>query len=91
MRIGTLLRTRLPAKRVPLAVERLILDYEENRGDDDEPFNTYNERQGKAYFDNLLSDLSLPPEFSDENREHFVDWDRDRLYVLERGEGECAV
>jgi sulfite reductase beta subunit-like hemoprotein len=91
MRIGTLLRTRLPAKRVPLAVERLILDYEENRVDDDEPFNTYNERQGKAYFDNLLSDLSLPPEFNDENREHFVDWDRDRLYVLERGEGECAV
>ncbi len=91
MRIGTLLRTRLPAKRVPFAVERLILDYEENRVEDDEPFNTYSDRQGKAYFDELLSDLSLPPEFSDENREHFVDWDRDRLYVLERGEGECAV
>ena len=91
MKLGTLLRTRLPAKRVPLAVERLILDYEDNREEDDEPFNEYVDRLGKVYFNELLKDLALPPEFTDENREHFVDWDRDRLYVLERGEGECAV
>ena len=91
MKLGTLLRTRLPAKRVPLAVERLILDYEDNRVEDDEAFNAYVDRQGKLYFSKLLADLALPPEFTDENREDFVDWERDRLYVLERGEGECAV
>ena len=42
------------------------------------------------YFDTLLKDLALPPAY-DEEPEHFVDWDRDRLYVLERGEGDCAV
>ena len=36
-------------------------------------------------------DLALPPEFSIATMEEFVDWERDGLYVLERGEGECAV
>ena len=90
MRIAMLLKTRVPAKRAPLVVERLILDYEENREADDETFNEYVDRHDKPYFDGLLADLALPPEFEEE-RDHFVDWDRDRLYVLERGEGEGAV
>ena len=90
MRIAMLLKTRVPAKRAPIVVERLILDYEENREADDETFNEYVDRHDKPYFDGLLADLALPPEFEEE-RDHFVDWDRDRLYVLERGEGECAV
>ena len=90
MRIAMLLKTRVPAKRAPLVVERLILDYEENREADDETFNEYVDRHDKLYFDGLLSDLALPPEFEEE-RDHFVDWDRDQLYVLARGEGECAV
>ena len=90
MRIGMLLKTRVPAKRAPTVVERLIRDYEDNRETDDETFNEYVDRYDKAYFDGLLTDLALPPEFENE-RDHFVDWDRDRLYVLERGEGECAV
>ncbi len=90
MRLGLLLRTRVPAKRAPAVVERLILDYEDNREHDDVSFNEYMDTRERAYFDVLLKDLALPPEFEDE-RDHFVDWDRDRLYVLERGEGECAV
>ena len=90
LRIGKLLKTRLPAKRVPTAVERLLIDYEENRRDDDEPFNDYVDGQDLAHFDELLADLSIKPEFSEES-EQFIDWERDRQYVLERGEGECAV
>jgi sulfite reductase beta subunit-like hemoprotein len=90
MRIGMLLKTRVPAKRAPTVVERLIRDYEENREADDETFNEYVDRYDKPYFDGLLADLALPPELENE-RDHFVDWDRDQLYVLERGEGECAV
>ena len=90
MRLGMLLRTRVPAKRAPMVVERLILDYEEKREADDESFNEYVDRYDRMYFDTLLKDLALPPAY-DEEPEHFVDWDRDRLYVLERGEGECAV
>jgi hypothetical protein len=90
LRIGKLLRTRLPAKRVPIAVERLLMDYEENRRDDEEPFNDYVDSRELMHFNELLADLSLKPEFSDE-AEQFVDWEQDRQYVLERGEGECAV
>jgi sulfite reductase beta subunit-like hemoprotein len=90
LRIGKLLKTRLPAKRVPTAVERLLVDYEENRRDDEEPFNDYVDRHDPAHFNALLSSLSLTPEFS-EDAEQFIDWERDRQYVLERGEGECAV
>ena len=90
IRIGMLLKTRVPAKRAPTVVERFIRDYEENREADDETFNEYVDRHDKVYFDGLLTDLALPPELEGE-RDHFVDWDRDQLYVLERGEGECAV
>ena len=91
IRMGMLLRSRVPAKRAPIVVERLIHDYEQERLEDDEPFNAYVDRHDKAYFDGLIKDLAIPPEFTDAERAHFVDWDRDRLYVLERGEGECAV
>ena len=90
LRIGKLLKTRLPAKRVPTAVERLLADYEEHRLEDDEPFNDYVDRREPAYFNELLSSLSLTPEYSDD-AEQFIDWERDHQYVLERGEGECAV
>ncbi len=90
LRIGKLLRTRLPAKRVPIAVERLLIDYEENRRDDEEPFNDYVDSRELMHFNELLADMSIKPEFSEE-AEQFVDWERDRQYMLERGEGECAV
>ena len=90
LRIGKLLKTRLPAKRVPAAVERLLVDYENNRRDDDEPFNDYVDSQELIHFEGLLADLSIEPEYSEE-AEQFVDWDREQQYVLERGEGECAV
>ena len=35
--------------------------------------------------------LTLPPEFTLQTMNEFIDWDRDGLYVLERGEGECAI
>ena len=39
----------------------------------------------------LVADLALPPEFSVQSMDEFIDWERDGLYVLERGEGECAI
>ena len=43
------------------------------------------------HFQTAVADLSLPPEFSMDGMGEFIDWDRDGLYVLERGEGECAI
>ena len=90
LRLGTLLRSRLPAKRVPEAVERIIRYYEGNRANG-EHFNDFFDRTGKEAFDVALKSLTLPPEFSEESEPTFIDWERDIHYVLERGEGECAV
>ena len=90
LELGTLLKVRLPAKRVPDAVERLVRLYEAERVDGEE-FNEYFGRVGKLHFEDALRDLTLPPEFSLDTINEFIDWERDGIYVLERGEGECAV
>ena len=63
---GHRLKARLPAKRVPDAVERWIRHYEEKRNDG-EDFNDFVERVGTEPFEELISDLSLPVEFNAEN------------------------
>jgi sulfite reductase (ferredoxin) len=88
---GQRLKVRIPAKRVPDAVERWIRHYEagRNRG---EPFNAFVDRVGIAGFEELVKgDLSLPPEFSLESMTEFIDWNRDVPFEVIRGEGECAV
>jgi sulfite reductase beta subunit-like hemoprotein len=87
---GERLKSRLPAKRVPDAVERWIRFYEEER-EDGEVFNAFVARVGAKRFQELVKDLSMPVEFSVENLMHFVDWERREPYKVERGEGECAV
>jgi sulfite reductase beta subunit-like hemoprotein len=87
---GTRLKVRLPAKRVPDAVERWIRMYEAER-QDGEAFNDFAERAGQTRFEDEVRDLSMPVEFSLENMAHFVDWQRKEPFQVIRGEGECAV
>ena len=87
---GQRLKIRLPAKRVPDAVERWIRFYEGDRNDG-ETFNEFAERVGLAEFEDRARDLSIPAEFNLENIEHFIDWSRREPYQVIRGEGECAV
>ena len=88
---GQRLKMRLPAKRVPDAVERWIRHYEDNRNEG-EPFNAFVDRVGTAEFEELVRrDLALPPEFSLESMAEFMDWSRDVPFEVIRGEGECAV
>ncbi len=87
---GTRLKSRLPAKRVPDAVERWIRFYEENRNAE-ETFNGFVDRIGSADFEEQVADLAMPAEFSLETMLQFVDWSRHEPYKVERGEGECAV
>jgi hypothetical protein len=81
---------RLPAKRVPDAIERWVRWYEAERHDGEE-FNDFFERVGTAEFEAQVKDLALPVEFNLENIQYFVDWDRHEGYKVVRGEGECAV
>jgi sulfite reductase beta subunit-like hemoprotein len=91
MRIGKQLKARVPSKRAPVVVERFVRYYEAERASADEEFNAFVDRVGTAPFEALLKDLVIPPDFSLDNMGEFIDWDRDGLYVLERGEGECAI
>jgi hypothetical protein len=82
---------RLPAKRVPEAVERWIRMYEAER-EEGETFKAYAERVGTIRFETeVKGDLAMPVEFGIETMNMFMDWDRDQPYVVQRGEGECAV
>jgi sulfite reductase beta subunit-like hemoprotein len=90
VKYGVRLKVRLPAKRVPDAVERWIRYYEAER-QDGEHFNDFVDRTGAEGFEKVAKDLSLPVEFNVENLQHFIDWNRNDPYKVERGEGECAV
>ncbi|MDP9188298.1 MAG: nitrite/sulfite reductase [Actinomycetota bacterium] len=87
---GHRLKARLPAKRVPDAVERWLRYYEGERTEG-EAFNDFVERVGTDSFEELVSELKMPVEFNAENLTQFIDWNRSEPYKVERGEGECAV
>jgi sulfite reductase beta subunit-like hemoprotein len=90
VRIGHRLKSRLPAKRVPEAVGRWIRFYESDR-QDGEAFNAFVDRVGEKPFEELARDLTLPVEFGDDTISTFIDWNRTDVFVVQRGEGECAV
>jgi sulfite reductase beta subunit-like hemoprotein len=87
---GTRLKSRLPAKRVPEAVERWIRLYEGERSEGEE-FNAFAERAGAERFESEVKDLTMPADFSLETMQQFIDWQRATPYKVERGEGECAI
>jgi sulfite reductase beta subunit-like hemoprotein len=90
LRMGTRLKARLPAKRVPDAIERWLRHYEEAR-EHGEEFNDFADRVGTAEFEALVKDLAMPSEFSLESMNQFIDWNRNEPFQVIRGEGECAV
>jgi sulfite reductase beta subunit-like hemoprotein len=90
VRYGQRLKARLPAKRVPEAVERWVRFYESERGEGEE-FNSFADRVGAAEFELRVKDLTMPVEFSLQNMSHFIDWTRNAPFEVIRGEGECAV
>jgi sulfite reductase beta subunit-like hemoprotein len=87
---GQRLKIRLPAKRVPEAVERWLRMYEAER-EEGEEFNAFASRVGEERFVEEVKELALPVEFSLETLEHFIDWNRHETFQVIRGEGECAV
>jgi sulfite reductase beta subunit-like hemoprotein len=90
VRYGQRLKARLPAKRVPEAVERWLRFYESDRSDG-ETFRTFVDRVGATEFESRVKDLTMPVEFNLENMNQFIDFNRDVPFEVQRGEGECAV
>ncbi len=90
VRYGQRLKARLPAKRVPEAVERWVRFYESDRRDGEE-FNAFVDRVGPQEFEAQVKDLTMPIEFSLDNMNYFIDWTKSSPFEVIRGEGECAV
>ena len=87
---GARLKSRIPAKRVPDAVERWLRLYESDR-EPGEAFNDFAERVGTKRFEEEIAELAMPAEFSLQTMDQFIDWSRAEPYKVERGEGECAI
>jgi sulfite reductase beta subunit-like hemoprotein len=87
---GERLKLRLPAKRIPDAIERWIAHYEASRQEGEE-WNDFVARVGTAELEGLVKDLSMPVDFGLETMNQFIDWNRNVPFQVIRGEGECAV
>ena len=89
-RFGQRVKAKIPAKRAPEALNKLVNDYKDRHGDG-ELFKDYVLRQGTGYFEDLMSEFKELPDLNRDTLEQYIDWDKTVKYVLERGEGECAV
>jgi sulfite reductase beta subunit-like hemoprotein len=87
---GQRLKLRLPAKRVPDAIERWLRHYEAHRTDGEE-WTSFVQRVGTGELESIVKDLSMPVEFGLETMSQFIDWNRNVPFEVVRGEGECAV
>jgi len=77
----------LPARLVPVAVERVLEHFKQNR-QEGESFRAYVLRHKVETFRQLTADLTKPPM---DVPEMFRDWGDDVEYSLKLGRGECAA
>ena len=68
----------------------IVDDYVANRKAD-EIFNDYVDRIGVEAYEGLLAPVSTVPPLDKDSIQYYIDWNRDVLYKVERGEGECAA
>ena len=80
---------RVPAKRMPQAVAKIIRTYQEER-QGGESFLEYIDRVGPKYFDPLLNEFKGVGPIS-EDIDVYMDWGKEELFQVVRGEGECAM
>ncbi len=90
VRYGTRLKVRIPAKKVPDVVEQWIRFYESGR-QEGEVFNDFADRVGAKEFEAVAREIAGPVEFGLDTMNEFIDWTKKVPFVVERGEGECAI
>ena len=81
---------KIPSKRAPEAVRRMVQYYTDNR-QDGERFNDFVDRVGPKSFGPVLQGLKEVKGMSVETFADYFDWERTQPYKLERGEGECMI
>ena len=80
---------RVPATRIPQAVAKIIRTYQEER-EGGESFLDYIDRVGPKYFDPLLNEFKEVGPISQEI-DVYMDWGKEELFQVVRGEAECAM
>ncbi|WP_339885121.1 HEPN domain-containing protein [Polaribacter vadi] len=76
---------KVPSKRGPEALRRILNDYEANANGKE--FVDYYKEKGEKYFYDFLNDLQ---DVTNLTQEDFIDWGEADKYVKEIGIGECA-
>ena len=90
-RIGTRIpKVKVPAKLAPRMVREIASYYKDNR-QDDESFNGFLDRVGVEELTAVAAAIQESATSGQVGGDLYVDWERTSNYVLERGEGECAV
>jgi sulfite reductase beta subunit-like hemoprotein len=80
---------RIPSKRIPQAVRKIIDHYRANRREG-EPFLDFVDRIGPRSFDEVLDGFKeVGPVHQD--IQMYMDWGKEELFTVVRGEGECSV
>ena len=80
---------RVPAKRIPQAI-RKIIDYYLAQRQEGEEFVSFVDRIGPKNFDPLLDEFKEVGPIH-EDIQVYMDWGKEELFQVIRGEGECAV
>ena len=70
---------------------RKVLDFYKAERNDEEIFRDFAARVGPQSFEPLLAEFKEIPELNRESLDMYIDWSKTVKYVIERGEGECAV
>ena len=89
-RIGQRAKIKIPAKRVPEAVGKILSHYKKDRKDGEE-FKDFIARVGAEAIEPVLEEFKDLPELNRDSLQYYMDWTKTVKYQLERGEGECAV
>ena len=90
-RIGTRIpKVKVPAKLVPGMIREIASYYKDNRNDG-ESFNNFLDRVGVEELTGVAAAIQESAASKEVGGDLYVDWERTNNYVLERGEGECAV
>src|SRR3989449_8762072 len=80
---------RVPSKKTPQAIRKIIQRYQDERTEGEE-FVAFVDRVGPKSFDSLLDECKEVGAIHEEI-DTYMDWGKDELFQVIRGEGECAV
>lgn len=89
-RHGQRLGVKVPAKRIPEAIRDIAAFYKEHRQDGEE-FNAFVDRVGIKPLEAVAARYRDVGPLQEETLPVYMDWGKEAIFKVERGEGECAV